>query len=78
MLTGTNYFVSFADAMRYYAAYGPHSGTRDAVTAKLMAGEIALGKPPGLKDGELLVTVDDGARYAVRSAAPTVKAVSSC
>lgn len=44
MSTGTNYFVSFEAAKKYYRMNGK------AIRRKVEAGEIAIGKPPA-KEG---------------------------
>lgn len=67
MLIGTDYFVSLASAIEYYAAYG--FSVRD-VAGKLKSGEIDLGKPPNLKPGESLVLMDKGRRYGIEDGKP--------
>ncbi len=63
---GTSYFVSVAAATRYYRPYeGQHSPA--AVSRKIAAGEIHIGKP-ALKAGETLSIIDDGTRYAITEA----------
>lgn len=61
MRIGTNHFVAFAYAVIYYQKQGIDSG---AVQQKYVDGEIKIG-PPTLKDGESLVIIDDGCRYAI-------------
>lgn len=58
---GTSYFVSHAAAVSYYAEqHEPAS----AVDRKIAAGEIHIGKPP-LAEGQRLLIIDGGRRYAV-------------
>jgi hypothetical protein len=63
MTTGTSYFVSKAAAVRYYTPYG-YDNPREAVERKLAEGEIHIGKPE-IKDGQRLLVVDEGTRYAI-------------
>lgn len=63
---GTSYFVSKNAAVLYYMPY-EGSDWNDALTAvenKLDAGEIHIGKPE-LKEGQRLVVIDEGTRYAI-------------
>ena len=62
------FFVSMADAVRYYIAFekGDMKATLDTVLHKEEAGEIRIGMPP-LRPGEALTIVDEGTRYLVIS-----------
>lgn len=67
MITGTSHFVSRSHAIHYYHAYeATYSDAVIAVSNKLAAGEIHIGKPV-LKAGERLITIDGGDRYAIES-----------
>jgi hypothetical protein len=63
MTTGTSHFVSIAHAVRYYTPYG-YDNPRATVERKIAEGEIHIGKPT-LKQGDKLITVDGGTRYAI-------------
>ena len=63
LIIGTCHFVSAAAAIRYYGSQG-FSDPVEAVFCKLRDGEIKIG-PPTAKPGDLIVTVDGGARYSV-------------
>ena len=62
MMTGTCYFVSLIKAEEYYKVYG---FSKQDVKRKLQEGEIKVGLPP-LKQGENLVVIDGGTRYAIQ------------
>jgi hypothetical protein len=62
MQIGTSYFVSRADAVRYYQAY--ESDPVRAVEIKLQEGSIHLGRPV-LKPGQKLILIDSRTRYAI-------------
>lgn len=52
-------------ARRYYRDYeGSSRAAQLAVHRKLAEGQIFIG-PPVLRDGERLVTIDGGTRYAI-------------
>lgn len=53
--------MDFGAAVRYYQPYGYDS---EGVQRKLNEGEIHLGRPP-VKEGESVVLIDDGTRYAI-------------
>lgn len=61
MKTRTSYFVSEEMARRYY---GYENATLADIAGKVEEGLIHIGKPE-LKPGEKLITIDNGARYAV-------------
>ena len=63
MIIGTNHFVNFESAVRYYKDY-PYRSIRAAVMRKIHDGEIHLG-PPTLKPGERLEVIDEETRYAI-------------
>ena len=62
-ITGTNHFVTYGAALRYYRDY--EDDTTAAVSRKLFDQEIRLG-PPELQPGQTLITVDNGLRYAIQ------------
>lgn len=66
MMIGTSYFVSVAEALRYYRPYG---FGMEAVQRKLADGEIHVGKPPFDPGSQKLVIIDDGSRYGVEDVA---------
>ena len=61
MIIGTDYFVSYKNAVEYYEHYGYDS---DEVAAKIKRGEIHVGKTPPTKPGER-VTVNTEGRYLI-------------
>jgi len=61
---GTGYFVSKAAAITYYQPYG-YDDVVEAVNRKIAEHEIHIGPPP-LEDGETLLIIDNGTRYAIR------------
>jgi hypothetical protein len=61
MRIGTACFVNEDAAVRYYR---DQNFTREDVRRKASEGEISFGKPT-LKDGERLIVVDNGTRYAI-------------
>ena len=64
---GTNHFVSFTAACRYYRDYDPALTLAELdrwVASKIVFGEICLGKPE-LKPGQRLVLLDSGRRYGI-------------
>lgn len=63
ILIGTSYFADRAAAIRYYKPYH-HASTEHAVDAKLKAGEIHLGLPPGYRPDDVIL-IDGGTRYAI-------------
>ena len=63
MQLGTNYFVSLAAAVAYYADYH-FEDAAVTVECKLKAGEIRIGEPR-IKPGERLVKIDSGRRWAI-------------
>jgi hypothetical protein len=63
MKIGTNYFLSFAAAVRYYRDYHGNDACI-VVPQKLRDGEIHIGRPI-LKPGQRLVLIDNGTRYAI-------------
>ena len=65
-IVGTSYFVSIDRAAMYYRDYHFKDGFA-TVRRKLNDGEIHIGKPP-LKEGERLIVIDNGTRYAIESA----------
>lgn len=60
-ILGTHYFVSEAAALRYYADYGE---TYSSVRRMMCDGDIALGEPPVLAGGRL-VLIDGETRYGI-------------
>lgn len=63
MIVGTNYFVSFNTACRYYENHGTH---RRRVRQMVDEGLIHIGKPPLKADGsERWVLLNNGTRYGV-------------
>jgi hypothetical protein len=68
--TGTSHFLSLNSAIRYYRDYEP-AKTRPEIARsvghKIEEGLIHIGKPT-LKAGETLTVIDNGTRYAIRSA----------
>jgi hypothetical protein len=62
MMIGTCYFVSHFAAYKYYRAYGC---TKEEVRRKIQDREIVIGFPP-VKQGENIVIVDNGTRYAIQ------------
>lgn len=65
MTYGTCYFVNRPMAVRYYRE--TEQSLKDAVAAvdrKIAEGQIHIGRPP-LKDGDTLMVIDGGARYAI-------------
>lgn len=66
MTTGTSYFVDKRSAIRYFAY---ENATSADIDRKLAEGLIHLGPPP-LKPGERLSVIDNGTRYAIKSATP--------
>lgn len=62
-ITGTNHFVTYGAALRYYRDY--EDDAKAAVTRKLLDHDIRLG-PPELHPGQTLITVDSGLRYAIQ------------
>lgn len=63
MRVGTSHFVNRVLAYRYFSA---QNETKLSVDTKIRDGEIRIGKPT-LKDGERLVIVDNGCRYAIET-----------
>lgn len=61
MMIGTCYFVSHYAAYKYYKEYGCN---KDEVRRKIRDREIVIGFPP-VKQGENIVIVDNGTRYAI-------------
>jgi len=59
-ITGTNHFINFAAALRYYSAYGM---TQKDVDAKISDLEIVIGAPI-VKEGEKLEVNKEG-RYMI-------------
>jgi hypothetical protein len=66
MMVGTSYFVSMAEALRYYRPYG---FGMDEVIRKLTDGEIHIGKPPFDPKSQRAVIIDGGCRYGVEDVA---------
>lgn len=67
MIIGTSYFVSVESAKAYYRGYH-YENVSAAVQRKIVEGEIHIGKPQ-IKEGEKLITIDNGRRYAVETGA---------
>jgi len=61
---GTNHFVDFESAVKYYADYH-YPNTHHAVSSMIQEGRICLGKPIPL-DNERVVLIDNGTRYAIQ------------
>lgn len=59
---GTSHFVSLDAARTYYKRQGESA---DSVDERLTEGAINIG-PPTLREGETLIMVDDGLRYAIQ------------
>lgn len=63
-IIGTNCFVSFKSACKYYAAQEGWEGIYRLVKSKEAEGAIKIGAPV-LKQGQRLKIVDNGTRYAI-------------
>jgi hypothetical protein len=50
--------------VQYYKDYWGRRDAKAVVTKKLRTGKISLGAP-AIKDGERLIVIDNGARYAI-------------
>lgn len=61
MVTGTNHFVSYNAAKRYFAPYG--FGDED-IQRKIADGGIKIGKPETTVE-QILITIDKDTRYAI-------------
>lgn len=64
MITGTNHFVNYTAAIRYYREYGL---SPEDVQRKADAGEIVIGRKPAINPASESLTIIDGARYAIVS-----------
>src|SRR5262245_4174488 len=68
MITGTCYFPTRLAAVRYYAEQEASVLDADlAVSAKMLAEEIFIGKPPArlIPPGGRLTLIDGGLRYGI-------------
>jgi hypothetical protein len=68
MRVGTNRFINFNAAVRYYRDYAgndPAESVRLAVQ-KIRDNEIDFG-PPVIKDGESVILIDGNTRYAIET-----------
>lgn len=71
LITGTNHFVSFSAACRYYGDYEQELSLKELgqlVKEKLLDGSICVG-PPKLERGQKLRLIDEGLRWAVEEQA---------
>jgi hypothetical protein len=64
MRIGTCNFLSYTAAVQYYKDYWGRRDAKAVVTKKLRTGKISLGAP-AIKDGERLIVIDNGTRYAI-------------
>ena len=60
-IIGTNHFPSLGHAILYYESYGISC---EEIGKKLLNQEIKFGKPE-TKDGEEIILIDGGTRYAI-------------
>ena len=68
MRYGTHHFVTREAARLYYISQGFDAESIDeTLHAKLMSGEIAVGKPP-LKPGQRHIRLDNGLRWGIEDA----------
>jgi len=65
MLTGTNYFDTYTDALFYYRPYG-FDNLKESVLLKIESGEINIGRPKTKQNEKLIFNSDEG-RYFIET-----------